>query len=138
MPSPRAVLADIKKFRLDPSKSHSSIRANGHLAHSPNVETPSLTVVDEIPTFEVETVVVQLVEEIQPEWSHDLELTTTSVSDIIEEQPAQETEVSVVSEDASTIDDVVAQPDQVEIVSDVLHVEEQSTTSKKSKKKKIN
>lgn len=147
MPSPRAVLADIKNFRLDPSKAHSNIRPNGHLAHvTPVLEVKSnesLVVVDTLPVFEeTETIVVQTTPEVQPEWASALSLVKDEiVEEIVEplvEVSVQETETVVVQE--SIVEEVVLVEQDLEVelepVTDVLHVEE-PIVSKKAKKKKV-
>ncbi len=141
MPSPRAVLADIKNFRLDPSKAHSNIRPNGHLAHA--VQTlevksdESLVVVDQPVFEEVENIIVQSQPETQPEWASALalvkddnveEITTPTETSVSETQPEDSGHES---------ESVTETPQPEEPATDALQTEEQEqVVSRRSRKKR--
>lgn len=137
MPSPRAVLADIKNFRLDPSKAHSNIRPSGHLAHAAQMlevkSDESLVVVDQPVFEEVENIIVQS----QPEWVSALalvkddnveEIATTIETLVSETQPEDSGHES---------ESVTEAPQPEEPVTDTLQTEEQEqVVSRRSRRKR--
>jgi hypothetical protein len=126
MPSPRAVLADVTKYRLDPKKAYSTTHANGHLAKLVNVPGVSVEVagMKEVQSEAVEQVSVEtFVESVD--------------SMTVEEQPAQlsPVEPDVVAVEEPVTDEVVEDvPEEIE--QQVSRQEQTTVVAKKQKKQK--
>jgi hypothetical protein len=130
MPSPRAVLADIKKFRLDPSKAHSNIRANGHLGliQDQIIERP--LVVEPMNITFVENVVVDDSSTPTP-----VEISSCDMQVEVFEQVTEHVENVEKSISSEVVDELIHEEIIVEQTSEIT---EEYVPFKKSKKKKIN
>jgi len=129
MPSPRAVLADIKKLRLDPSKAHSNIRANGHLGLIQDQFIEGPLVVEPMIITVVENVVVDDSSTPTP-----VEISSYDTQVEVFQQVAEHVE----NDENSSSSEVVDEPLHEEVVEQTFEITEEYVPFKKTKKKKIN
>ena len=139
MPSPRAVLADIARLRLDPTKEYCAIGADGHLKVS------SDQWVTIIATTLSDTHVPEDVIEVDPPQT-PLIILTESLRELIDESPAITIDESPVMPDKSvisTLDELFDTPEVIHeespavIIDEVAPVEDivEEVTQVKSKKR---